>query len=282
MQVFISWSGDRSKHIALSFKSWLSSVIQSLEPWVSPDIEKGTSWIETLSGKLESAKIGIICLTKDNLNAPWILFESGALSKSKADLVCTFLYDVRPVDVKYPLAKFQHTENNKEDIFKLVTTINDLSQKVDEKKLSDEALKKSFETYWGQLSDELSKTPKADALQGVAQRSTDDMLREVLGTVRNLQTAVQDLRAGMRASLNAQNIFSQAIQRDELIDNLVTSRRRPSIGAFEGPRGSEMVDNPSGLNGPSGPDPGMAKETGASGAVEEEPGDFADGPPRGK
>jgi len=225
MQIFISWSGLRSKHIALSFKSWLGSVIQSLEPWISPDTEKGSRWNETLSGKLETSKIGIICLTKDNRNAPWILFEAGALSKSKADHVCTFLYDLKPADVKFPLAQFQHTENNKGDIFKLVTTINELAPKAGEKKLLDDVLKKSFETYWGQLSDELTKTPRLDGPKGgESERGEKDMLQEVLGTVRNLQTALQDVKARVDASLAAQTFLPHAIQRDDNFGNIQTFR----------------------------------------------------------
>ena len=278
MQVFISWSGDRSKHIALSFQSWLSSVIQRLEPWVSPDIEKGASWDATLSEKLETAEIGIICLTKDNLRAPYINYEAGALAKSKAAHVCTFLYDLKYADVEYPLARFQHTENSREDIYKLLATINDLGLKEGEKKLSGELLKKSFDTFWGQLVDDLAKTPILDASKSGPQRSREAMIQEVLGIVRSLQTAVQDIQAEIRMSARTQKDLSRAIQRDEnfrKLDRILGYK--PSIGAHEGPRGSTPDDTLQGLNGPCAPSPGNM-ETGSSVADKEEPGDFVDGP----
>ena len=64
------------------------------------DIDKGTRSIPAISKTLEETQFGIICLTPENLNAPW-LFEAGALSKSQEDArVWTFLYDLDYVDVQ--------------------------------------------------------------------------------------------------------------------------------------------------------------------------------------
>jgi hypothetical protein len=206
MQIFLSWSGPRSKHIALAFKSWLGLVIQSLEPWISPDIEKGARWNEELSGRLESSKIGIICLTKDNLSSPWILFEAGALSKVKADYVCTFLFDIKPADIVFPLAQFQHTENTKDDIFKLITTINGLSPKATEKKLGDSVIKTSFDTYWKQFEEQLEKTPPLKAQGEEPVRSVSDMFQEILGTLRMMDRTVFGMDLKLREASSLQNL----------------------------------------------------------------------------
>lgn len=46
MKVFISWSGETSKKVALALKAWLPNVIQALDPWMSDkDIEKGATTV---------------------------------------------------------------------------------------------------------------------------------------------------------------------------------------------------------------------------------------------
>ena len=96
--MFLSWSGDRSKAVAEGLGGWLVQVIQAVEPWISSGIEKGARWESEIAERLDEAKVGIVCLTSGNLTPPWILFEAGALSKTKDSYVCTFLLDVTPGD----------------------------------------------------------------------------------------------------------------------------------------------------------------------------------------
>lgn len=82
--VFISWSGPRSKSAAEILKRWLPIVVHTANPWMSAtDIDKGTRWSEEVAAALDTMKAGIICLTPENLSAEWLLFEAGALSKTR-------------------------------------------------------------------------------------------------------------------------------------------------------------------------------------------------------
>lgn len=123
MNVFISWSGEPSKSIAQVLNDWIPHVIQTAEPFMSPNIDKGDRWDNALDKQLEAANVGIVVLTRSNTTAPWILFEAGALSKIIKSRVCTFLFDLKESEVEYPLAKFQHTIFTKDEVFKLVETI---------------------------------------------------------------------------------------------------------------------------------------------------------------
>jgi len=116
-KVFISWSGELSNKVAEELRKWLPGVLQFVKPYFTPnDIDKGTRWSSEIAGELENSDVGIICLTKDNIERPWILFEAGALSKKiNKSNVCTLLFNLEPTDLSGPLASFQSTKFEKAD-----------------------------------------------------------------------------------------------------------------------------------------------------------------------
>ncbi|MDQ1593224.1 MAG: hypothetical protein QOG71_3851 [Pyrinomonadaceae bacterium] len=185
MLVFISWSGQRSKAVAEALETWLAQVIQAVEPWISQDIDKGLRWGAEIADRLERSKVGIICLTKSNLDARWIHFEAGALSKTKDAYVCTLLLDIKPSDVEQPLAQFQHTTTEKEDIFQLLSTINRAVQSSGEKALAESILREIFETYWPRLKEAFEKSATLQASMASPSRTADEVLQEMLEILRN-------------------------------------------------------------------------------------------------
>ncbi len=125
MKVFISWSGEFSKKIALLIKDWAEQCIQSIEAFVSDeDIEKGENWSARLTNELSSTNYGIVCLTSDNISAPWIHFEAGALSKLVESRVSTIAVDIQYSEIKGPLSSFQNTKLEKDEMFSLLKSIN--------------------------------------------------------------------------------------------------------------------------------------------------------------
>lgn len=148
MKVFVSWSGELSQKFAGALKEWVEQCIQSVEVFFSSeDIEKGDNWQLKLSSELQDTNYGIVCLTPENIDAPWIHFEAGALSKMLDSKVMVLALNVNFSDIKGPLKAFQATKFERDDILKLLKTINALQ----EKPLSDEKLKNSFEAFWPQL-----------------------------------------------------------------------------------------------------------------------------------
>jgi hypothetical protein len=101
-------------------------VFQNVDAWTSyEDIDKGSLWFGDLSDTLSDTEVGILCETHENLNAPWILFEAGALSKGiSKNRVCPLLIDLSPADLSPPLSQFNACTTNKDDMLNLVKTIN--------------------------------------------------------------------------------------------------------------------------------------------------------------
>ncbi len=82
-RIFISWSGANSKEFAKGLKETLEKRVFSncdFECFVSDqDIASGSDWWDKIKKELRVCKLGIICITKENLRAPWIYFEAGAM-----------------------------------------------------------------------------------------------------------------------------------------------------------------------------------------------------------
>ena len=127
MKVFISWSGPLSEKLGESIRNWLPNVIQSVEPYFTPsDVDKGTRWLSELTEVLNDSKVGILCVTRDNIDSDWLLFEAGVLSKQlKQTHVCPVLFGIKPTDLAGPLKQFQATKFEKGDFRKLIGVIND-------------------------------------------------------------------------------------------------------------------------------------------------------------
>lgn len=151
----------------------------------SKDIDRGALWFSEISDQLADTSVGIICLTKENRNKPWILFESGALAKGiSSNRVCTFLIDLKPTDVENPLAQFNHSQTTKSGVWDLVRTINST---LEDKKLTEKILEKVFETYWPQFNNsfkEIIKNTKEGEV--IETRSENDILIEVLSSIRSM------------------------------------------------------------------------------------------------
>ena len=81
--MFISWSNEKSKHIANNIKFVFENIIfqnTELHCFVSDmDIKSGSDWWSKISSELKACQIGIICVTKENLTEPWLYFEAGAM-----------------------------------------------------------------------------------------------------------------------------------------------------------------------------------------------------------
>jgi hypothetical protein len=195
MKIFVSWSGGRSRAVAELMSDWLKCVIQASQPWISTrDIDRGAIWFSEINDKLKDVTVGVVCLTQENKNKPWIIFETGALAKGlTTNRVCTFLIDLNPEDLEDPIAQFNHTMPNKISVWEFVRTINSC---LEGKSLDERILSQVFETYWPQFEikflSALEENPPADV---VAPRSEQDILTEILNNTRSLSHRIRELES---------------------------------------------------------------------------------------
>lgn len=186
MKVFISWSGLLSQKIAELLKNWLEQCIQSIEAFYSSeDIEKGDLWNAKVTSELRDTNFGIVCLTKDNINAPWIHFEAGALSKMLDSRVATLAINIPFSDIKGPLSTFQATKIEKDDMHKLLKAINNAQ----DKPLTEEKLKNTFEAFWGKFENDfmeiISQETEKEDKKSTPKINVAEAVEEILQLVRS-------------------------------------------------------------------------------------------------
>jgi TIR domain len=185
MKVFVSWSGERSKAVATLLADWIKCVLQASDPWISTrDIERGSVWFNEIGGQLQDISVGIVCLTQENKERPWILFEAGALYKGLNARVCTLLIDLEPADVEPPLSEFNHTLPNEDSMRDLVYMLNNRLSAPLEQRVVDQV----FATYWPQFEKKFAEALQQNAKETkpAKPRSEQNLLTEILENTRSL------------------------------------------------------------------------------------------------
>jgi hypothetical protein len=186
VKAFISWSGDRSRDVAVALGDWLPQVLNAVEPFVSTrDLAAGARWAIEIAERLEETDFGIVCVTKENQLKPWLNYEAGAIAKAvAASRVVPLAIDLAPADIVHPLGQFQGTEATREGISEIVGSMNEACPS----SRPEMQLQKAFEKWWPDLEAELQqikeKAYPQDAATPVAPRKDREILEEVLQTVR--------------------------------------------------------------------------------------------------
>lgn len=194
-KVFISWSGEHSRQVALSLHECLHLVVPGIDPWMSEqDINKGERWNAEIAKQLDESSVGVLCIVPDNRKKPWLLFEAGALAKSVGDTsrVCPFLHHLKPTDIEQPLGAFQATVAEKNDVHKLLKMLNDCCGDL----TTDAAvLDAQFEMWWPQLERQLGKIEiPAVATTDEPRRTDANKTDEILSLLRHIKGRISSGR----------------------------------------------------------------------------------------
>jgi TIR domain len=127
--IFISWSGEKGRKVAESLRSWLPYIFDRLQFWFSPkDLPEGAWWSAELSRCLDASHFGILIITPESLGSPWIMFETGALSKNlfPERRVVPYLIALKESDLIGPIAQLQALQADEIGTLRLVMAINNV------------------------------------------------------------------------------------------------------------------------------------------------------------
>lgn len=204
MNLFISWSGPVSKSIAAQFREWLPMLNQHVEPYMSEqDTEKGAHWSSEIRARLEATDFGIVVLTPENTASIWLHFEAGAIAKSVAEgKLAPVLFGLKQSEVPHPLALFQTTAFEHDDMLRLARSINAATG---EHARTDRELEKLFNYLWAEFREKVE--PHMDSLM----RAHPLAAKEVSETEKILQELLLLARQQTRVLSNPEELFGEQV-----------------------------------------------------------------------
>jgi hypothetical protein len=192
MRLFISWSGERSQALAHVLRDWFPLVLHYVEPWLSEaDVAAGERWAQAIAKELEASNFGVICVTRENVGSPWVLFEAGALAKSmEGSRVVPLLLDLEFSDITGPLAQFQAKKVERSGLAEVVQSINQAAgQPVPEARA-----RQLFDALWPEFEKQLAAVPHSAPATGHL-RSQNEILEELVTGVRSLDSRFRDIES---------------------------------------------------------------------------------------
>ncbi len=85
------------------------------------DIASGSYWRSDLNDALKRSDAGIICITKDSVNAPWLMFEAGALAIQDISIIPLLIDCDQQKFSTSPLQRYQFVElENQKQFYKMI------------------------------------------------------------------------------------------------------------------------------------------------------------------
>lgn len=176
--------------MAEALKQWIPLVLQDTDCFYSSeDIRAGQRWGTEIQAWLAETDFGILCVTPENMPAPWLNFEAGALSKKLNDesRVVPVTLGFSPSRLDDPLKQFNGVEATSAGIHKLVKSLADAAKsKVD--------VDLTFNKWWPDLDAKISAIPASDDQVAPPEPpNAQELLAEIHGMVSGI---ARDLRRG--------------------------------------------------------------------------------------
>jgi tetratricopeptide (TPR) repeat protein len=155
------------------------------------DLEAGQRWNEEISAKLRNTHFGIICLTRENLAVPWLLFEAGALAKAvDSARIVPVLLGVGRSDLTFPLAQFQAVGSDESGMRSLAAAVNNA---LGMDRLPATTLDNIFRGLWSGLAAAIAAIPESPFQDG-SHRTDRQLLEELVEGLHQVQRSLPPRR----------------------------------------------------------------------------------------
>jgi len=198
MRIFLSWSGARSRALALALREWIPRVLDYAAPWVSAaDVRAGARWNPDLDREIREADFGLVCLTPENVRSDWILFEVGALAGSLYQgAVCPLLLDVGVGELPVPLLQFQAKNADRDGVLDLLRSIN---AEAEAQRLAEVRLLELFEVFWPRLEARIQEIATSEG-EHAHSRPDAEVLAEIAAEVREIKRELSSREVSAKPS----------------------------------------------------------------------------------
>jgi hypothetical protein len=193
--------------------------------WSSPsaagclnDIPKGKPWFDELTKKLDTIAFAIVCVTEENRESPWMLWEAGFLSSASTlgdRHVVPLAIGFDKGSIGGPLSIYQAADTSRDDMLRLLRHIN--LAVAEDRRIPNPVLEASFQMIWPTLDDKLKQAIAAviPAATASPPRSSAADVSEMLALQREQQRQTAELKASVD-TLTATLAPSGAVQGGEV------------------------------------------------------------------
>jgi hypothetical protein len=188
--VFLSWSQPVAAEIATHLKPFLEDVLGTATIFMSQAMEGGTRWSMEIPQRLESCNAGLVLVTQENSQEPWLHFEAGALSKQiEESRVVPLLCGSTVGDIQgTPLSLFQAKNLDHDDFLSVCVAFGNAFA------VGEEAVRRRFEKSWPDLEAAVAK------VKGAAQPKGQIALADLMAVLERVAAQVASIENNVRPS----------------------------------------------------------------------------------
>lgn len=213
------------------FGDWLPNVLQQTGIFLSKDIAKGEPWYRTIMGRLSDSDVGVVFVTPENKDSPWLNFECGAMQARVDSNMRAVLIDLASADLEGPMKNTQLTDfEDKADFYKLIQSIN--NSRADP--LEESRLEIAFNLHWPSLVEASQVAMEAAQVTAAkeASRGVPSKVDEILQLVRETVSSTAEARAELHQLSKRIPVYSEGLspaRRHEVSDESDRHSAQPDL-----------------------------------------------------